>query len=161
MIGKVLCVVFSLGLAGCATTSKDFSMQQLQLRVAELERQVDMKDEEIQTLKEDVQQMSWQMNEPNDSNDSAPDFDSEVEGSSRPVVPKKLSKSDQEIIRVAVNTDEVQRALSNAGYYNGTIDGKIGEKTKNAIKEFQQDHGLKADGIIGNKTWLELKSYLQ
>jgi len=55
----------------------------------------------------------------------------------------------------------VQSALKNAGYYNGSIDGKIGGKTKAAISEFQKDHDLTSDGIIGKKTWAELKYYIE
>lgn len=32
-------------------------------------------------------------------------------------------------------------------------DGKYGAKTENAVKAFQKDHGLVADGICGAKTW--------
>lgn len=32
-------------------------------------------------------------------------------------------------------------------------DGKFGAKTENAVKAFQKDHGLTADGIVGPKTW--------
>ena len=33
------------------------------------------------------------------------------------------------------------------------IDGIFGKNTKLAVMEFQSCHGLKADGIIGPKTW--------
>jgi len=55
---------------------------------------------------------------------------------------------------------DIQRALANAGLYNGPIDGKIGPKTKKAISEFQKAKGLKADGKVGPKTWVELEKYL-
>ena len=71
------------------------------------------------------------------------------------------SKVDSRIIRVSASTKEVQSALKNAGYYNSSIDGKIGGGTKRAIVEFQKDHELAADGIIGKKTWTELKNYLE
>lgn len=38
----------------------------------------------------------------------------------------------------------------------GEIDGKIGSKTKAAIKQFQAAMGLTADGIAGTKTWTAL-----
>lgn len=38
----------------------------------------------------------------------------------------------------------------------GEIDGKIGSKTKAAIKQFQAAMGLTADGIAGTKTWAAL-----
>ena len=54
----------------------------------------------------------------------------------------------------------VQKALKSAGYYNGTIDGKIGPSTRSAIRDFQSAHGLAVDGVCGRKTWEKLKTYL-
>lgn len=54
----------------------------------------------------------------------------------------------------------IQRALKNAGFYAGAIDGKVGPKTKKAIQEFQAAKGLKVDGKVGSKTWAELEKYL-
>ena len=54
----------------------------------------------------------------------------------------------------------IQQALKNAGYYQGNLDGKIGSETKDAVKSFQKDHGLEADGVIGRRTWDKLKGYL-
>lgn len=59
-----------------------------------------------------------------------------------------------------VSTTQIQKALKNAGYYKGSIDGKIGAKTREAITRFQKDNGLKADGKVGRMTWSELKPYL-
>ena len=55
---------------------------------------------------------------------------------------------------------EIQKALSNAGYDPGPVDGKMGQKTKDAIVAFQKESGLKADGRVGSKTWNELGRYL-
>lgn len=55
---------------------------------------------------------------------------------------------------------DIQSALKSAGYYDGEVDGKIGPKTRDAIRAFQRDHNLKADGVCGKKTWEQLKSYL-
>ena len=55
---------------------------------------------------------------------------------------------------------EIQTALKAANVYTGSIDGKMGPKTKKAIVEFQKAHGLKADGKVGSKTWMELEKYL-
>ena len=54
----------------------------------------------------------------------------------------------------------IQKALLNAGYYQGTVDGKIGPSTREAVKSFQRDHDLEADGVIGRRTWDKLKVYL-
>jgi len=55
---------------------------------------------------------------------------------------------------------DIQRALKNAGYYAGVLDGKIGSMTKAAIREFQDDMGLKVDGIAGRNTKEKLFKYL-
>ncbi len=55
----------------------------------------------------------------------------------------------------------IQKALKGAGYYQGTVDGKIGPATKDAVKAFQKDHGLEADGVVGRRTWDKLKVYLE
>lgn len=64
------------------------------------------------------------------------------------------------VISSDVSTTQIQKALKNAGYYKGAIDGKIGAKTREAITKFQKDNGLKADGKVGRMTWSELKPYL-
>lgn len=38
------------------------------------------------------------------------------------------------------------------GYYVGEIDGKWGSMSKTAVKSFQADFGLTADGIVGEST---------
>jgi peptidoglycan hydrolase-like protein with peptidoglycan-binding domain len=55
--------------------------------------------------------------------------------------------------RSKASTRDIQAALKNAGYYNGKVDGVKGKQTKKAIKEFQKANGLKADGIVGSRTW--------
>ena len=55
---------------------------------------------------------------------------------------------------------EIQTALKNAGYYQGAVDGKIGRKSRQAIREFQKANNLSADGVVGKKTWAVLKEYL-
>jgi peptidoglycan hydrolase-like protein with peptidoglycan-binding domain len=47
----------------------------------------------------------------------------------------------------------IQKALKNLGLYSGVVDGKIGPKTKEAIREFQRKNNLTVDGKVGPKTW--------
>lgn len=56
--------------------------------------------------------------------------------------------------------EQIQQALKNAGLYQGEIDGKIGPKSKKAIGDFQEQHGLTVDGKVGPKTWEKLAPYL-
>lgn len=47
----------------------------------------------------------------------------------------------------------LQERLSYLGYSCGKIDGINGVNTQKAIKQFQIDHNLVNDGIVGTKTW--------
>lgn len=46
----------------------------------------------------------------------------------------------------------IQQRLKNWGYYTGAVDGILGPKSISAIKKFQKNNGLVADGIVGPKT---------
>lgn len=52
----------------------------------------------------------------------------------------------------------LQQALRRAGYYNAAIDAVFGDNTLAAVKKFQSQHGLKADGIAGVKTQAKLNA---
>ncbi len=47
---------------------------------------------------------------------------------------------------------EIQKRLKKWDYYNGSVDGIYGTKTKKAVIKFQKRNGLTADGIAGKKT---------
>ena len=47
---------------------------------------------------------------------------------------------------------DLQTKLRSAGYEVGDIDGIMGPKTLNAIKQFQKDNNLTVDGLFGNNT---------
>jgi peptidoglycan hydrolase-like protein with peptidoglycan-binding domain len=51
----------------------------------------------------------------------------------------------------------VQQVLKDGNFYTGLIDGDFGSKTEAAVKVFQKDRGVMADGIIGNSTWQALR----
>ena len=57
------------------------------------------------------------------------------------------------------STLEIQQFLSNNGFNPGPIDGQSGPKTKEAIRSFQRENGLLADGIVGNRTKSKMRSY--
>jgi peptidoglycan hydrolase-like protein with peptidoglycan-binding domain len=52
----------------------------------------------------------------------------------------------------------LQRLLGDYGYDPGPIDSDFGDKTEDAVKQFQTDFGLAADGVAGPKTWAMLGS---
>lgn len=60
-----------------------------------------------------------------------------------------------------INPTEIQKALAEAGFYKGSVDGVVGSKTKEAIRKFQEANNLKVDGVCGPKTWEKLKAYLE
>lgn len=57
------------------------------------------------------------------------------------------------------STRAIQEALKNAGFYQGAVDGKVGPRTREAIREFQRVHGLHEDGVVGRRTWAKLRTY--
>lgn len=145
-------------LFGCATTSKQAPTSQLQLRMAQMEDQLDIQDDEINALKSNVEDLSNQVRHINFAGSRG----SEPEISVRTIkIESEQPDVDQNIVRVPVTAQDVQRALKGAGYYQGAIDGKIGSGSMKAIKDFQADHDLVSDGIVGKKTWAELKNYLE
>ena len=46
----------------------------------------------------------------------------------------------------------LQQDLTALGYYWAEITGNFGSKTETAVKRFQEESGLKADGVAGTKT---------
>jgi N-acetylmuramoyl-L-alanine amidase len=51
----------------------------------------------------------------------------------------------------------LQYKLFSRLYNPGTIDGIFGNKTLDALKQFQKDNDLVVDGIVGPKTWAKIK----
>lgn len=54
----------------------------------------------------------------------------------------------------------LQNILIYLGLYTGKIDGVFGPDLKNAVIQFQRQNGLIADGIVGPRTWLALRPYI-
>jgi peptidoglycan hydrolase-like protein with peptidoglycan-binding domain len=50
-----------------------------------------------------------------------------------------------------------QTYLQLLGYYRGALDGIFGPLTASAVRNFQQDHDLPVDGVIGPLTWQNLR----
>ena len=51
---------------------------------------------------------------------------------------------------------QVQQKLKQLGYYSGSVDGVYGTATQKAVRQFQKNCGITADGIAGPKTLLYL-----
>ena len=166
MLLRFLCILMSVFfIVGCATSRPPSDASSLNMKYRQLERQMEERDEEIRALKEEVRNLQMNLDalenyQLADTLDDPSSISARKSDSSRNSsdVPDKNNKND--IIRVPVRASTVQKALKEAGYYTGQIDGKVGQQTIKAIREFQRDHGLKTDGIVGQNTWKELKGYL-
>ncbi len=56
---------------------------------------------------------------------------------------------------------QVQSKLKALGFNVGKADGRYGWQTAQAVKAFQKRNGLKADGVVGTKTWNALMNKAQ
>ncbi|MEA5462129.1 peptidoglycan-binding domain-containing protein [Leptothoe sp. PORK10 BA2] len=74
--------------------------------------------------------------------------------------PKPRVLAQAEGVLVLGSTDssvkELQAMLALMGYYSGAVDGTYGQGTMAAVRQFQTDAGLEADGIVGPATWRRL-----
>ena len=52
----------------------------------------------------------------------------------------------------SINVKQLQDMLNQRGY-NLQVDGIFGQKTEDAVKDYQQQNGLSVDGIVGDETW--------
>ncbi|MCX7661095.1 MAG: peptidoglycan-binding protein [Candidatus Omnitrophica bacterium] len=121
-------------IVGCARLSKkDLEIQNLKNQISNLEIQLKEKEQEIQQLRSALDQERYTP--------------------SRKIV---LYETKQ---RPTIK--QIQIALKNAGFDPGPIDGKMGTKTRQAIKSFQKANGLNPDGKVGKRTWMVLKKYLK
>jgi len=133
----LLAVLVLINLAGCATTKKTSAKDQvheLEGQVSDLETQLKQRDEEIQGLEKDLASV------------------------------ESIGAGETKAAAISAgkaSPRQIQTALKNAGFYEGSIDGKIGKNSKKAIRAFQEANGLSPDGVVGNKTWSKLKAYLQ
>ena len=140
MVKKVawlgLVVVGIFVLSGCATMNKDDTLlnQGLRNRISALEMQLSEKDNQINNLQELVAR-----------NDQGANLGAQTVGE----------------MRGSIKIKHIQTALKNAGYFPDVVDGKMGKKTRLAVKEFQRANNLNADGRVGKNTWEVLKGYLE
>ncbi len=162
----ILLTIILFVTSGCSTLQGPSYTNNMQIKVAQLERKLSEKDKKVADLEYEVERLSSELEMANSlalSNIEEP-YRAEVaysntSASSKPTK-SKTSKEDTRIIRVNASEKDVQKALKNAGFYTGAIDGKIGSGSKQAIKDFQKEKGLTSDGIIGQRTWTKLKTYL-
>ncbi|MFA6079637.1 MAG: peptidoglycan-binding domain-containing protein [Candidatus Omnitrophota bacterium] len=145
LIYPVLVCFAVVALSGCGTAQKKHQQEEItgiKTKVETLESRVEgveMKQAELDRIAAERAQMS-------------DEYRSEGTATSNFEVKQRFDKSK---IRVR----DIQAALKNAGYYTGKVDGIKGKGTRRAIKDFQKANDLKADGIVGSKTWEVLSKY--
>ncbi|MFA5096589.1 MAG: peptidoglycan-binding protein [Candidatus Omnitrophota bacterium] len=139
-----LLAIFAFSLVGCASRGqlrqKDSEIQILKNQVSLLESQIQNKDQELVTLTEALSAK-------------------EAELAKAEAGQASVKRSDRKV-KAYPTTKDFQTALKNAGYDPGWIDGRMGKKTRDAIKAFQKANDLKANGRMGKKTWALLGKYL-
>ncbi len=54
---------------------------------------------------------------------------------------------------VGPNVKLIQSLLNRIGYNAGPVDGNFGNRTRQAVIQFQRNNGLVPDGIVGPSTW--------
>jgi len=50
-----------------------------------------------------------------------------------------------------------QQQLKFSGLYDGSVDGKMSSETQRALRQFQQQHGLRQTGTLDEKTYTALQ----
>ena len=138
-------VVGMLVAGGCAGARSAQEIDRLKADVGLLDQRVGQL--ERGSLKEPAQQAEWPA--------------AESQPSAAVVVPVSPAQTPAGTASAKPSKKEIQQALKNAGFYQGAVDGKIGTQTREAIRTFQQVHGLKADGVVGKQTWEKLAPYLE
>ncbi len=117
----VMCI--TLAVTGCATTRPKPAAPDANAQIADMQAQIQAKDQEIQDLR-------YQL----DSRQQALSNNFASGGSS----------DKKNILRVAgVTPMDLQKALLRAGYDPGPLDGRLGKKSRSAVKAFQRKNGLK------------------
>lgn len=156
--------ILMLAFSGCASTQLKTQNEQIESRLTDLEKNLQAKDAEIVDLQYQVKDLSSKLeaSQPAESEQvSSNSMNQAGSGNASSSYRNDTGSEGVNIIRVKVSPEKIQRALQAAGVYTGKVDGKIGQGTKEAIIEFQKSHGLRADGVLGKKTWEALKTYLK
>ena len=88
-------------------------------------------------------------------------YDTETNGAAPAHIQKRRTLKKTKPIMSGSDVIICQKILRSLGYNIGAsgVDGKYGPATENAVKMFQDEHGLIVDGKVGIKTWTMLEKY--
>lgn len=162
MCGKCLkalmVLVFLIFIAGCITTPKkpdESEIKALEDRISLLEAEVLKKNSEIINLTNALEKEKQEKKELLETVNKQKE---QIEGLTEAIQEQKRKARSKTYYKTVM---KVQTALRNAGFDPGTIDGRMGPRTRKALKEFQKAHGLSADGSLDKQTWALLQEYLE
>ena len=138
-------VLFSLVFffSGCTTKKEEIGEIKTQLTI--LQDSLSQQSQRIAELELKIEALSNELQ----SGEATTTYETTYEAPK----PKKVASED--FIK------KVQSALAAAGFDPGRTDGKLGPKTIQALKNFQEANGLKVDGVVGVGTWEKLQEYLE
>ena len=115
---------------------------------------------EITRLKSDVGLLDQRVNQLERAGFRTPQSSWPGESWRQPSAPAARTSARPAAVPAQPSSRDIQRALRNAGFSSGPIDGKLGARTRQAIREFQGVNGLQVDGIVGKRTWAKLAPFL-
>lgn len=70
----------------------------------------------------------------------------------QPTTQPTFSSAILKVGATGADVKELQGRLKFLGYYNGTVDGVFGSRTKDSVTWFQWEFGITSDGVVGEKT---------
>ena len=146
IITSILFVCFTM--SGCSSAQKKLSeeVKGVKARVDTLETRV----EGVEAKQAETERMTMEQ---------AQKVEQMQSERVRPMARTNIGIREKRSPKEKENIREIQTCLKNAGFYHGEIDGVKGRKTRAAIRKFQKENGLAADGIVGKKTWEALNKY--
>lgn len=127
MIAVVAAVSLVMGSSVFAADIDNMTLEELKTAYTELESEKDQLESENAELKDQIEQLK------------AGAETEEVQPSTEIVGTQYTDNATVQI---------VQKALNDAGFDCGTPDGKAGEKTANALREYQKSKGINVNGVI-------------
>ncbi|MDP3921691.1 MAG: peptidoglycan-binding domain-containing protein [Candidatus Omnitrophota bacterium] len=142
---------FLVLITGCSSRNVQKEVNMLHAQVGVITDELVRMEQSLQSLRSAIQEAE------NQRNDARPQFSGSKASSAGASVTSGVYRTPSGF---ELPSADIQRALKNAGYYQGTLDGKVGPNTRAALKTFQSDNGLDADGVCGRNTWDKLRPYL-
>ncbi|HIE44282.1 MAG TPA: hypothetical protein EYP78_05770 [Candidatus Omnitrophica bacterium] len=173
VIHWLLLIALVLFFSGCATLGPSPGEKELRMQIEKLRAEKEALAAERDAYKGEAERLSRETGDIraelaklkallSEERNKVQDFRAKISALSKEVQ-SMMAETVYERPEVASEefNKKVQLALYTAGFDPGKIDGIMGHKTKQAIKEFQKANGLKVDGIVGRETWEKLKEYLK